>query len=327
VPPSTRSAGRPFSTVTLATALLLAAGTSWAVADEVAAGASDAEVLAASTAPDALPPTTAEALLEDNALPATQAVNFQRAVAACMSSKGFSYFLAMDASATETPQETPTETDGYNVVDSLSPAATAADEAVYERRVDRNEDYYAGLSAEQRTAYRVALTGSDVEDGFEPTAKDEMTQGFEMAPEDNDAGCSGAAHEVVTEPAREALGELAAAASDDLLTPIENDPTVVAAEEAWAACMGEHGHPVDSPDEPAAELAETAEELTESGADSAEWQELAQEEQAVAEADLGCRETSGLDSAQQELIDELLPRFIDEQRDLLEQAAGVADAS
>lgn len=170
----------------------------------------------------------------------------------------------------------------------------------------------------------VDLGGLDEEelDGLEP-GDDAVLEGL-----DDDLEAGGCQGEAITALLADPLpyddpehSEVVASIEDLTFTALEHED-VLAAQEAWAACMAEGGYPElegpesavdivwDAVDAAWEEAPEDAEEL-----DAATVEELAALEVAVATADAACREQAGLAAAERAARESVETEFLAENRD------------
>ncbi len=179
----------------------------------------------------------------------------QQFVAQCMAAEGFEY----------------TPVDNASFVVSIGPGG-GVDEADYVERYgfgisttfldgprlpqdasdDPNLAYLERLTDEEREAYDLALYGDMSQVDGATTG-----QAIEVTPDllAEQGGCFTEAMAEVDDPFREVFEELGDELSD-LQERLQNEPRMVAANEAWAECMAGAGHPYDTQEDMFADISE-----------------------------------------------------------------------
>ncbi|WP_298988845.1 hypothetical protein [uncultured Pseudokineococcus sp.] len=265
---------------------------------------------------------------------AAQMREVEELTAACMQEQGFDY-TPMDTSQAfgdmtveedvDYESEEYIATHGYGMTTWEEEAAPEEEE----EWVDPNEDYVAGMSESEQTAFYEALYGPmDVVEETDPEA--------EMAEYDwTTAGCSGEAqHEVdgasvdpFSDPAFSSLQE----EMERMYTSVQDDPAVASLDGDWSACMAEAGYDFAAPDDAWQDISDRSDELYAATSESspepdlAAMDELQQLEIDTALADHRCQEEVDYDGTYQEVSLRVEQEFVDAHRaelDAMVEAAG-----
>lgn len=237
---------------------------------------------------DEVPGTEEFGLTEEELVESVEAV--EALIASCMSDAGFEYVpvdyatvrKAMDADKTA-PGLTDEEyaaTFGYGI--TTQPQLAGANTPATLGLGEQNIQIFNSLSDADQIAYNHTLFGENTDATFAVTleAEDFAETG----------GCTRAAIEQVFSPE-----ELSAAYYNPGDALIEQDPRVIAAIAAWAACMREAGFDYNNPEEIEPDLEDRLDAILDgadpemlSAAAQADLTELQGEERAIAVADLEC---------------------------------------
>lgn len=256
----------------------------------------------------------------------------EEAIAACMAEEGFEYVprdtATMFAQVEDDPRQELSEEEfreqyGYGI-STIDPSEMAAPEP----EEDPNQRIQQEMDEAEREAYQLALHG-------EPPEVDQDADPEDMAFEPE--GCQGEAMEEVQGGQMAVFQELQSEFME-LQERIESDPRMVEALQEWQTCMRDAGYDYTERFEPQNELFERMNELQQSafeGVDPAEMdpeegppepdidpdelEELQEDELAVAAAEGACTEEH-LADIEQEVRAEHEGSFIDEHRDVLEEA-------
>lgn len=264
----------------------------------------------------------------------------QELLVACMAEQGFEYLPV------EYPE--PVEDPAYVAQQEMSPEEYASEYGYgittvdyemtpeEENWVDPNQAIVEAMDDAERTAYETALYGEmpEVVPGEEESVEYEGFGG----------GCQGEASEEVYGGGAEAaaINEELGPKWEELYERIEADPRIVEGNQGWAECMAAAGHDFATQEEAqnsiwdqqnalyeeaypedlaTAEPAEGEEgEYVEPEIDEAALAELRETEIAVAVADQRCSAEHLPPELRQEVTNEYEQAFLDENRELLEQA-------
>jgi hypothetical protein len=247
--------------------------------------------------------------------------------ATCMQEEGFEYapntqavsFSAGDGLEWEPDDRAWVTQYGYGVVHSPGMDQEPAAESEY---VDPNGDYLASLSESEQQAFSEALYGAPM--------TEEMSEGEMVEYDWASAGCSGRAqHEVAgADPSQDEQFQPLFDAMNELWESTASSPAMVALDGEWATCMDAAGHPGFAAQAEAQESMYTAVNkiYEDSAADMGEFDgteapptedpnqpaldALAEEEVALALADLDCRESTDYRERQTESQRQAEEQFI-----------------
>ena len=232
----------------------------------------------------------------------------EEAVAACMADEGFEYipdvshYTFPDEAAMDPPRDSRefAEVYGYGIVEA-PPVSGSAPGA------NPNDAITASLGPEALARYMEALVGPSTEEADAEAEYDWR-----------ETGCMGAAIHAVWSPgaAQDPVAvdlQAEIARIDEVATP--QDPSVVALDEAWSACMADAGYDGLRRQPDAAERAfeswMDAQAASASGeAEASGANDTAAEEKALAVADWDCRDQVSYDVGVAEVREELQAAYV-----------------
>ena len=257
----------------------------------------------------------------------------EEAVAACMAEEGFEYVPQDPGEMLAQPEDDPRqELSEEEFRDQYGYGISTIDRAEMMVATDTDDDPNLQIQQEmddaEREAYQRALQG-------EPAELDPDGDPDDMVFEPD--GCRGEAMEAVQGGQMAVFQELQSEFMD-LQQRIESDPRMVEAVQEWQACMSEAGYEYSERFEPQTELFERMNDLqqaafedldptemdaedgpVEPDIDPDALEELQQDELAIAATEGACTDEH-LADIEQEVRADHEGRFIEEHRDVLEQA-------
>lgn len=280
-------------------------------------------------------------------------------IAQCMKDEGFDYYPVdwesnpLNAVA-EGAEWLPDDPDwvaeyGYGVMHSPFAVVAAANNEDAADRPTPNRDYVAALTEGEREAYTITLYGEEVNETYDETTGEST---FEYDWEK--AGCIGKAGHETTSKSQDLYTQY-----EDLFLSLDAMYADVAASDkavelnkSWSSCIAEAGY--DFPDPTAASLSVTQRltdleaaniaEATENGEEavegvpddsgsaplqdpekSAEWDQMAKEEVALATADLACRDETNYAETMLKIQFEREEQFLQDNKTELEQFKAAAE--